>query len=120
MKSVSFLEEFVNLPDLLSRVENDPELLTELFALFQEDLPVTRAALQTAVAAGDFGQIERAAHRLKGMLANLSAERTASLAAEIESTARTGNAPRLRELASMLELHMTSFSAALDSFMASA
>jgi len=119
MKSFTFLEEFVNLPELLDRVENDKDLLAELLALFQEDLPESRAALQTAINGGNLRDIERAAHRLKGMLANLSARDTASLAAEIESTARAGNAQKIPELVSMFDLLITAFSIALDSFMAS-
>jgi HPt (histidine-containing phosphotransfer) domain-containing protein len=119
MKSFTFLEEFVNLPELLDRVENDEDLLAELLALFQEDLPESRAALQTAIDRGNLRDIERAAHRLKGMLANLSARDTASLAAEIESTARAGNAQKIPELVSMFDLLITAFSTALDSFMAS-
>ncbi len=119
MKSISFLEEFVNLPELLDRVENDQALLAELLALFQEDLPESRAALQTALDGGDLHEIERAAHRLKGMLANLSAKDTASLAAEIESTARAGNAQKIPELVTMFDVRIAPFSAALDSQMAS-
>ena len=120
MKSVTPLEEYVNLPELLDRVEKDEDLLRELFALFQEDLPVSRAALQTAADSGDLGEIERTAHRLKGMLANLSAKRTASLAAEIESAARAGNAQKIPELVSTFDSQISAFSAALDSFTASA
>lgn len=39
MKSFSALAEFLNLPELLDRVEGDEDLLRELLALFQEDLP---------------------------------------------------------------------------------
>ena len=120
MKSVTLLEEYVNLPELLDRVENDEDLLRELFVLFQEDLPGSREALQAAIDEGDLGEIERAAHRLKGMLANLSVKRTASLAAEIESAARAGNAQKIPELVSTFDPQIIAFSAALDSFTASA
>jgi HPt (histidine-containing phosphotransfer) domain-containing protein len=120
MKSINSLGEFMNLPELLERVENDQELLAELFALFREDLPASRAALQAAVHGDDLREIERTAHRLKGMLANLSAKQAASLAAEIESTAGAGNATKIRELMSTFDLQVSSLSAALDSLMTSA
>ena len=120
MKSINSLGEFMNLPELLERVENDQELLAELFALFQEDLPASRAALQTAVHGDDLREIERTAHRLKGMLANLSAKQAASLTAEIESTARAGNAAKIRELMLTFDLHVSALSGALDSLMTSA
>jgi two-component system sensor histidine kinase/response regulator len=120
MKSFSSLSEFVNLPELLERVESDEDLLRELLALFQEDLPWSRAALQTAIAGGDPREIERAAHRLKGMLANLSAKTPASLAAEIESAARAGDTQKIPELVATFDPQISAFSAALDAFMASA
>lgn len=120
MKSINSLGEFVNLPELLERVENDEELLAELFVLFQEDLPASRAALQMAVQGCDLREIERTAHRLKGMLANLSAKQAASLAAEIESTARAENAVKIRELMSTFDPQISALSAALDLLMTSA
>ena len=120
MKSVSILEDFVNLPELLDRVENDRELLEELIVLFHEDLPESRAALQTAIDGGDLREIERAAHRLKGMLANLSAKHIAALAAEIESAASAGYAPKTQALHSAFNPRIAALSAALDSFMTSA
>lgn len=120
MKSFSSLAEFVNLPELLDRVEGDEDLLRELLVLFQEDLPGSRDAMQIAIDRGDLGEIERAAHKLKGMLANLSAKSTVLLAAEIEATARAGNTLKIPELVSAFEAQITAFSVALDSFMASA
>lgn len=108
------------MPELLGRVEDDQELLAELLALFQEDLPTSRAALQEAVAQGELHEIERTAHALKGMLANLSAKHTAALAAAIESAARAGDSPKIPELISAFNPEINAFSAALDSFMASA
>ena len=86
------LEQYVNMPELLARVENDRELLAELFALFLKDYPRLRDALHDAVHAGDPRQVERAAHALKGMLANLSIKHGAELAAEVEAAARAGDA----------------------------
>jgi|SRR5579872_832420 len=117
--SFSSLAEFLNLPELLERVENDEDLLRELLALFQEDLPASRNALQTAIAGGDLTEIERAAHRMKGMLANLSAKQAASLAAEIESAARAGDSLKIPELISLFDPQIATLSAALGSFLAS-
>ena len=62
MKSVTPLAEFVNLPELLDRVEKDEDLLRELFALFQEDLPGAAQRCKRRSTASDLGEIERAAH----------------------------------------------------------
>jgi HPt (histidine-containing phosphotransfer) domain-containing protein len=119
MKSIAALEEFVCLPELMDRVENDEELLVELFVLFREDLPQSRAALQHAAARGDLHEIEQAAHKLKGMLANLAAKAAAAQAAEIESAARAGNGEKIPELTLSFDHRITTLSAALDAFTAS-
>lgn len=115
MKSVAHLEEFVDMPELLNRVEHDEELLVELLMLFQEDLPESRAALDRACSNGDLQEMAQAAHKLKGMLANLSAKRSAALAAEIESTARAANAPKMPELMTAFEQEIAALATALGS-----
>ena len=120
MKSLSSLEGFLVLPELLDRVENDEDLLAELFLLLQEDLPGSRAALQLAIEASDLPGIEKAAHRLKGTLANLSAKEAASLAAGIESAARTGDSRKIEETMAAFAPQLTAISRALDSFMTEA
>ena len=103
MKSINSLGEFVNLPELLDRVENDQELLARIVCVVSGGSSCEPSGLQTAIHGDDLREIERTAHRLKGMLANLSAKQAASLAAEIESTARAGNAAKIRELMSMFD-----------------
>jgi HPt (histidine-containing phosphotransfer) domain-containing protein len=117
MELVALLEEFVNLPDLLGRVENDRELLIELLTLFQEELPGSREALQSAIRTGDLRETANAAHRFKGMLANLSVKSDASLAAEIEAAARAGDSQKIRELIPAFESRVDAFSAALQAFL---
>ncbi len=85
------LEQYVNMPELLARVENDRELLAELFALFLKDYPRLRDALHDSVHAGVPSKVERAAHALKGLLANLSIKHGAELAAQVEAAARAGD-----------------------------
>jgi HPt (histidine-containing phosphotransfer) domain-containing protein len=80
-------EKFVDMPDLLGRVENDRELLTELFVMFQEELPGLQSALHDAIGVGNLPEGAKAAHALKGMLANMSMRKGATMAASIESAA---------------------------------
>ena len=68
------LEKFVDLPDLLARVENDRELLAELFVMFQEELPGLQNTLHHAMDVGDLPEGAKAAHALKGMLAPYPAD----------------------------------------------
>ncbi len=112
------LEPYVNVPELLARVDNDRELLAELFTLFQEDFPRLRNALGSAADSGDLLQMEKAAHKLKGMLANLSIEQGAELAAGAETAARAGDAQQVRQALAAFDREAAGFSAALDVFMA--
>ncbi len=114
----ALLEKFVDLPDLLARVENDRELLTELFVMFQEELPGLKGALHHAVDLGNLPEEARAAHALKGMLANMSMKQGAALAAGIEDAARAGDLPALKETLAAFDSEIAALSAALDVFVA--
>ena len=106
------------MPELLARVDNDSELLTELFALFQDDFPRLRDALHNAVHAGDPRQVEKAAHALKGMLANLSIKHGAALAANVEAAARAGDEREIQQALAAFDGEETGVLAAVDGFMA--
>jgi HPt (histidine-containing phosphotransfer) domain-containing protein len=74
----------VDLPELLTRVENDRELLRELLRIVKEELPWLLQSLQEAAARGDNKGVEVTAHTIKGMLANVSFARAAASAACLE------------------------------------
>lgn len=112
------LEQYVDLPELLARVENDQELLAELLALFLKDYPRLRDTLHHAVHAGDPRQVEKAAHTLKGMLGNLSIKHGAERAANVEAAARTGDAREIQQGIAALEEEETGLLAAVSAFMA--
>lgn len=111
------IEQYVNMPELLARVENDRELLAELLALFLKDYPRLRDALHHAIHESDAYQVEKAAHALKGMLANLSIKNGAELAAAIETAARAGNQRELEEAAAAFDRDETGLLAAVGKFM---
>jgi two-component system, sensor histidine kinase and response regulator len=89
----------IDLQDLLKRVENDRELLREMVELFRTDFPRCLEELRTAVKQGTGEEVSRAAHALKGMLANLAATRAAAAAANLEQLAKKG---RKQELAAAM------------------
>lgn len=117
MYSFTLLERYVKLPELLDRVEGDRELLVELFGLFLEDLPGNQDGLLKAIDAGNLVEATGAAHKLKGMLANLSATHLASLASEIELAARAGDTHKINQLLPDLGVGIEGFSAALNAFL---
>ena len=78
----------LNITDLLSRVDNDRELVSELFFIFKSVFPSHLQRLTDAVANELSKQVETESHTLKGMLLNLSAARAAAIAADLENMGR--------------------------------
>jgi two-component system, sensor histidine kinase and response regulator len=80
----------INFPELLSRVDNDRELLVDLFNIFKEEFPRHLQALHDAVALHDMNQTATVSHTLKGMLLNLAVTRAAKAAGQLEQLAHEG------------------------------
>lgn len=85
-------EEVLDLQEVLERVQDDKELLLELFDIFQEDYEQKRRQIGQAVVQKDCEQLKNIAHSLKGASSNISAKRIYSLFAEIEQMAVRGDA----------------------------
>ena len=89
--------------ELLERIDGDRAFVAELLELFRGDYPALMLAADDAIAARDTVALQRAAHTLKGTLANLSANSAATTAAELEIMATEakldGAAGKLDELA---------------------
>ena len=79
----------------LIRTNGDVDLLAELSTLFLEETPQTLKAIEAAIAISDLDAVERLAHRLKGALLTLSAERAAKLALALETSARNPTSSRV-------------------------
>ena len=78
----------INLAELLNRVDNDRELLVELFSIFKTEFPTHVQFLSEAISRVETKRVETESHILKGMLLNLSASRAAAIASELENMAR--------------------------------
>jgi HPt (histidine-containing phosphotransfer) domain-containing protein len=81
----------IDVPALMARVERDLDLLAELLDLFGEDSADLIARLEDAVSASDADAVWRAAHTLKGAVANFCAPRAVASAAALEAAGRDGN-----------------------------
>jgi HPt (histidine-containing phosphotransfer) domain-containing protein len=93
----------VNMEELLSRVEQDRELLHELLSIFVDEFPVKLQELREAIAHENLMQTVVASHALKGMLSNMSVVQGASSAAQIEQIARNGQTGALRQALAAFE-----------------
>jgi HPt (histidine-containing phosphotransfer) domain-containing protein len=112
----SSLDPYIEWSELDARVDGDHELIRELFELFQEVFPQTLADLKSAADRGEAKKVQLAAHTLKGMLANLSFKRGASLATNIEDTVHLGDAVIIADAVEAFEREMEPILSAVRSF----
>jgi two-component system, sensor histidine kinase and response regulator len=77
-----------NREEALARVGDDTALLQEIAQLFIDSLPQMLGDIQAAIGNGDAGALERAAHTLKGCVANFGAPEAYRLALRLENLAR--------------------------------
>jgi len=98
-----FLQKAVNLGEVLIRVENDHELLSELIGIFKKDFPPLLQLLQEAVAREDMENVEARSHTLKGMLSGLSVTKAAATASRLEQMGRERKTSGLADVLTILE-----------------
>src|SRR3990167_7322245 len=91
-------EEVLDLEEVLERVQDDKELLLELFAIFQEDYEQKHGQIGQAVSRKDFDQLKNIAHSLKGASSNISAKRIYAIFAEIERMAVQRDVKKIEEI----------------------
>jgi PAS domain S-box-containing protein len=99
--------------ELLERVGDDREFLTELVSLFREDGPKQLARIRKALEQKDAGEVLRCAHSLRGTLANLGERSAADLAAEIELAGKSEDLPGAGAALQSLELELARVLSAL-------
>ena len=79
------------------QVGGDRELMVEIIDLFFEEGQRQMAEMRVTLANGNFGQLSRLAHTIKGSLGSLRATRARCRAHELESAAGRGDANRCRQ-----------------------
>jgi HPt (histidine-containing phosphotransfer) domain-containing protein len=67
------------------------EFLRELVDIFLADTPLRLAEIEQALAAGNAGDLTRAAHSIKGSSSNFGASRLTDLARDLETCSKAGN-----------------------------
>jgi HPt (histidine-containing phosphotransfer) domain-containing protein len=73
----------------LERVGGDEDLLREIAGLFLEDYPSLIRMIQQALAESDAHNLERAAHSLKGSIANFGSDAAYQAALDLEQIGRS-------------------------------
>ncbi len=82
----------IDIQAALARLEIEPELYLEVLSMFRDALPVFRADLPKALAAGNIPEARRLAHSLKGEAASVGAEMLSAAAAAFETALLRGEA----------------------------
>ena len=75
---------------LLDRIGGDEDLLRELASIFLDEYPALIEEIRSAVAARDAKAMERAAHSLKGSVANFGVPGAIEAAFRLETLGRKG------------------------------
>ena len=81
----------INLEPLLRRCRGKTKLIETLFAMFEETAGDQLEVLRSGLDRLDGAAIAEAAHTLKGMSANMSADRVSVAAAELEQLGASGD-----------------------------
>ena len=84
-------KDVFNHGEMLNRLGDDLELVTELIELFLEESPKLLVEVQIAVQRRDAKAIERSAHRLKSSAGNFGMNATVATALRLEVLGRTGD-----------------------------
>jgi len=84
-------KEVLDEPLLMSRVDNDPQLLKDLVDLFLEECPRLLEEIRVALDKKDAKAAARGAHSLKSSTSNLAARLASEAALRLESLAQAGD-----------------------------
>ena len=87
----------------LERVGGDRQLLAELAGMFEEEYPQLLDGVRTGLRTADGNAVNRAAHQLKGLLAQFGADRARNAAHMVESAGRAGDLKQAAEAFGELE-----------------
>ena len=96
-------EEILDLKEVMERVQDDKELLLELFDIFIADYSEKRQLLEKAVAANDVTQVVSIGHSLKGATGNISAKSMRATFAALESMGKSGSLANAQESLALLD-----------------
>ena len=98
----------------LDRLDGDRELLTELAGLFAEQHPQFLNRTRTALEQEDGPGLLRAAHTMKGSVANFGATALVTALEQLETHGRSGDWTGARAGMEVVELHLERLAAELE------
>ncbi|MGD1001090.1 MAG: response regulator [Candidatus Brocadiia bacterium] len=106
--------------EILSRVDGDIALLRELHGIFDSECPKLLTRVREAMTERNGDALGKAAHTIKGMLANLGAKSAAEAALRLEKMRAGDDLSRADEAYAVLEKEIERFSRALAAMLEAA
>lgn len=95
-------DQVIDFEDAIDRVQDDQELLFELFDIFEEDFQTKRRELEKFLQDGNTEMVRNIAHSLKGASGNISARQINAICTQMEKDASEnridGMASQLKDL----------------------
>ena len=101
---------------LMDRVDQDVELLGELFEDYLEDKDEHLEKLRAGVSASDAKTVYEGAHALRGCVANFCATSAFEVATQLQNLATAGDMGAVPSTASRLEKELDALTEALRAF----
>lgn len=95
--------EIIDLKEVLERVQDDKELLIELFDIYKTDFSKKRQALSEAITASDITKIKEIAHSMKGASGNISAKSIYGSCLALEQLAKANATTGMNELVKRID-----------------
>jgi HPt (histidine-containing phosphotransfer) domain-containing protein len=92
----------IDVKDALERVQDDKELLLELFDIFIEDFAGKYPALQTALQKGDCSAFQMLSHGFKGATGNISAKQMHENCVELDAIGKSCELSRVGDKVALL------------------
>jgi HPt (histidine-containing phosphotransfer) domain-containing protein len=105
------MSDIIDLKDALERVQDDKELLLELFQIFQEDFPAKRNAIVAACEKNDANAFRALAHGLKGATGNISAAQMHENCVALDLMGKDGVLAGAKERLELLDKQYEAFKA---------
>ena len=97
----------IDLKDAMERVQDDKELLLELFDIFTEDFVGKYAQIKAAYAKGDCAEFQMLSHGFKGATGNISAKKMHAISIELDHAGKScdisGMGPQVEALGQEFE-----------------
>jgi len=91
-------DKFLDYAELLSRMDNDEEIIRVVAEAFLQDIPDRIISLEKAIKDNNIEEISEIAHSIKGTAANISADALSSSALKIEQALKKGDASKIQPI----------------------